>query len=144
MKMHVEGLRELERNLKQLTKATAKNAMRKALREAAKPTLEAAESMAPVDEGWTKGSLSISTKLNKEQTKLERREGKHEVNMYVGSDSPIGHLVEYGTNDTSPSPFMRPAWDQTQDQVLENIQTELAAAIDKAAARAAKKAARKK
>lgn len=42
----------------------------------------------------------------------------------------------------APQPFMRPAWDEKKDEVLELIRTELGDEITKAAARLAKKAAR--
>jgi hypothetical protein len=52
--------------------------------------------------------------------------------MFVGPSVPAGfygHFVEFGTPRTAAQPFMRPAWDATQDQVLDSIKGELATQI---------------
>lgn len=80
------------------------------------------------------------------------------VFMFVGPTvkAPHAHLVEFGTGPhingglfagtqhpgTSPKPFARPAWDAEKDATVQRIATELAAAIDKAARNAARRAAR--
>ena len=66
-----------------------------------------------------------------------------------------GHLVEFGTKPhinkgrfpgslhpgTSPRPFMRPAWDQDKDAMLERLRVELWTQISRAVQRAEKRAA---
>lgn len=80
------------------------------------------------------------------------------VMMFVGptTRAPHAHLVEFGTAPhinggrfagsqhpgTAPRPFARPAWDANKDAALQNIAAELAAEINKAAARQAKRRAR--
>lgn len=80
------------------------------------------------------------------------------VMMFVGpSDrAPHAHLVEFGTAPhinggkfagskhpgTAPQPFVRPAWDATQDIALSIITTELRAQIAKAAKAQAKRHAK--
>lgn len=80
------------------------------------------------------------------------------VLMFVGPTikAPHAHLVEFGTGPhingglfagsphpgTAPHPFARPAWDANKDAALQKIAAELAAEINKAAARQAKRRAR--
>lgn len=80
------------------------------------------------------------------------------VMMFVGPTvrAPHAHLVEFGTAPhingglfagsqhpgTAPRPFARPAWDANKDAALQKIAAELAAEINKAAARQAKRRAR--
>ena len=144
MALHIEGAKELEKQLAKLTKATAKNQTRKALKKAAEPLANAASSNAPVDDGDLQGSISVGTKLNKAQAKIHRKvKGKDAVEVFVGSSERHAHLVEFGTVKMSPQPFMRPAWESKQDQVLEDIGKELWKNVNAALARAAKKAAKR-
>lgn len=57
---------------------------------------------------------------------------------------PKNRVLEFGggRGDRAPQPFMRPAWDETKDQVLDGIKAELATQIAKAVDRAARRAAR--
>ncbi len=80
------------------------------------------------------------------------------VMMFVGPTvrAPHAHLVEFGTAPhinggkfagskhpgTAPQPFVRPAWDATQDIALSIITTELRAQIAKAAKAQAKRHAK--
>ncbi|OJY34644.1 MAG: hypothetical protein BGP11_08490 [Rhodobacterales bacterium 65-51] len=78
------------------------------------------------------------------------------VIMFVGPTvrAPHAHLVEFGTAPhinggkfagsqhpgTAPQPFVRPAWDATQGRALVIITDQLRVQIDRAVARAAKRA----
>lgn len=143
----IEGLRELEQALGELPKATAKNVLRRTLTEAAKPLVSAAQQMAP-DRGGKPpndlaNSITISSRLNKNQKRATRGNEKDFVEMYVGPDvsvpMPHGIFQEYGTVHHGPQPFMRPAWDGNKMAVLETIKDELGAQIMKSAARLARK-----
>ena len=143
MKISIEGAKELEKQLKNLTKATARNQTRKALKTAAEPLAKAAQANAPRDDGDLQSSITVGTKLNKAQAKLHRKaKEKDAVEVFVGSNERHAHLVEFGTEKMSPQPFMRPAWDSQQDQVLKDIGKELWANVNKSLARGAKKAAK--
>lgn len=143
----VEGFSELDNALKELPKATGKNALRRAARKALEPVMEAARSMAPVDDGTLRNSLKVATKLSKRQASIHRkmvRDDKASVEVYAGASAlPQAHLSEFGTVNQAPQPFLRPAWDQNKDKVLDVMKTELGNEIEKAAKRLAKRAARK-
>ena len=66
----VEGLRELDAALGQLTKATARNTLRRVLLMAGKPMAATAQSLAPIDTGALKISIGVGTKLTKRQARM--------------------------------------------------------------------------
>lgn len=154
MKVKLEGFRELDRALARLPKATGKNVLRRIARGALEPMAAAAQSHAP--RGPT-GNLHVGiavsqkrTKRSKTQAVAMRKSGKWRsdpstgIEMAMGPTSRMGVLgyasfVEFGTVDTAPQPYMRPAWDGGAMNALEYIKANLKGAIDKAAARLAKK-----
>ena len=87
------------------------------------------------------------------------------MTVYVGSSSPLAHLIEFGTTQrvlkelrvvtiggrtvqithtgrVSPRPFLRQAWDAKRDEVLKRLGAAIWQQIAKSARRLAKKAAR--
>lgn len=143
--MKLEGLQELRTALlEELPKATATNVQKRALMAAAEKMRADMESMAPVAPiagGRLKRSIAISTKLSKKQRTISKKESKVEV--YVGPGS-VREAVpqEFGTYKMAPHPFVRPAWAANKVGALKMIRELLAAEIEKARARIARKAAR--
>ncbi|WP_295808895.1 HK97-gp10 family putative phage morphogenesis protein [uncultured Nitratireductor sp.] len=148
--VRIEGLRELDKALAELPKSTGKNVLRRTLREAAKPLINDAQRLAPDRPGRPRNdlptSITISTRLNKNQRKATRGTDKSFVEMYVGPDvsvpHPHGHWQEFGTVQHGPQPFMRPAWDANKMEVLDVIGDQLGDEIMRAAKRLAKKQAK--
>jgi len=142
----VEGLREVEKALEGLPKATGKAVLRRVLKKRAQPIADAMEAKAPRDEGTLAASAGVSTKLTKRQKAQHRkmfRNDKAAVEMFAGVGGlPQAHAQEFGNVKHSPQPFARPAWDETQGQVLDGITQDLWDEILKASKRLAKKAAR--
>lgn len=143
----VEGLKELDKALAELPKATGKAVLRRVMKSAAQPMAETAERLAPRDEGTLALSIGVSTKLTKRQRAQHRkmfRNDRASVEMFVGAGGlPQAHIQEFGAeNNQTPQPFMRPAWDQHKDQILDDISRSLGDEIAKAAMRLARKAAR--
>jgi HK97 gp10 family phage protein len=142
-RVKVEGLRQIETALHELPKATAKNVMRRVLREKAQPIADTATALAPVLSGDLKESVAVSTKLSKRARRGHRKLSPNAVEVFVGPfAAPRSIAQEFGTIDHAPQPFMRPAWDKHQDSVLEGIGEAMWAEIKKAAARQARKAAK--
>lgn len=167
----IEGLRELDASLGQLSKAAARNTLRKVLMKAGEPMAETMRALAPDDPETgspdLKTSIAVSPKLRNPAGKSEfaavmrsggttaeavaamreaRREGGGsfaEVHVGPGKGGSHGVLQEFGTAHHAPQPFARPAWDQHKGEALEIIKRELGGEIDKALQRAAKRAARK-
>ena len=150
--LRIEGLRELEQQLDNLTKAAGKGALRRSLYKAAEPTAALAQTKAPRLTGKLQGSIIVGAKLNGRQTKLHRRmfrDGRSSIELFVGPSYLLGdggrhgHLVEFGTVKMAAQPFMRPAWDQDHRAMIERLKAELWADIQKAVARAERRAARR-
>lgn len=175
IKVSVEGVAELKASLTTLSRATARNALKRALVAAAKPTVQAAKSKAPVLEGVLKRSITVSSEVvnntgkgayakvmregGTKQDALKalrdaRRAAKDSASfaeVFVGpavrpKSEPKNRVLEFGggRGNRAPQPFMRPAWDETQGSVLDGIKDALAAQIEKAVARAARRAAKRK
>ena len=151
VKVSVDGLREVDAALGELGKATGRNVMRRVAIARLEPMAEEARRLAPddpdTDGNDLKTSIAVSTRLGKRQGKLNRG-SKSEAEAHMGPAGPGGNVPpqgtqqEFGNKNHPPQPFMRPAWDGGQDALLEGIKDDLWAAIEKAAARQAKKAAR--
>lgn len=151
----VDGMAGLEKALADLAKSQSKAVSRRALIEAAEPTVTAAEALAPVDDGELRESIGASNKLTPRQ-KRRFRETRGDVTVFVGAGASHAHLVEFGTKahtnagqfagsqhpGTSAQPFMRPAWEGTKHQVLERLKDRLWANIEKTVARNAARAAK--
>lgn len=160
----VSGLRELDRALGYLPKATARNVLVRTLNKAAQPLVDEAKRLAPVHTGNLRDSITASSRVKNKTGAAEysaamraglgkdaaraallaaRRANKGQgsfAQMFVGPARGKGviryaHIVEFGSVDTSPQPYMRPAWDGNKDKALEIIKAELGNEIIKAARR---------
>jgi len=157
-KMHVEGLRELQEALRELPKATARNVLRRALTEAAQPMAAAAEAKAPVAKGSLKRSHTVGTKLSRRQKGVHRqwagtvpvrtprgwRSAPAKAVYVFAGPGPLPQATqqEFGNANHPPQPFMRPAWDAHKEQAARTIKERMAAQLEAARKRIARKAER--
>lgn len=146
---HIEGLTELDASLKSLmddfdaSKATVKNVMRRGAIDALAPMADLAESIAPVLTGHLRDSIGEGTKLTSRQARLnKKRDDKSTVNVFMGPNDPAAVPQEFGTVDTTPQPFMRPAFEAEKMGTIQRVAGALKAQLDKAVARAQRKALR--
>lgn len=144
MKVKVEGLKALDKALGELSKATAKNVLRRVGKKALEPVAQEARELVPVDEGHLKASIAVGTKLTRRQSSIHRRfGGRNTVDVFVGPGGlPQATLREFGGDGNAPQPYMRPAWDNNKTKVLDSVKKNLGGAIKKSAARAAARAAK--
>ena len=164
--LKLEGLREFDDAIAELTKGTARNVLRRAALDAAAPMVERMQQLAPkktgklqagiaatVLGGGSPGKAAFAGAKSSGASDGEARaaakaagSGPLSVVVSVGSTGAYGksiaHLDEFGTSHSAPRPFIRPGFDQTKDEVIGRIKGSLKAEIDKAASRAARKAAR--
>lgn len=158
----VEGLKDLDAALLDLSKSVARGAMRRALIKAATPIRDTMKAYAPgIAGGGLKQSIEIGPKLTPAQAKAHRRMGteRSAVELFVGPSYKLGrggrlaHLFEFGTRERARKsggrtgkirmqPFARPAWDAEQGNAVSILKTSLWQEVDKATQRAQKKAAR--
>lgn len=158
--IRIEGMADLERALRELRSATtARRIGRKASEEALQPVLAAAKAAAPRSSVGGKhyaDTIAVSGRLNRSQAKEERRtpgiRQQDVIIRYVGSSSPLAHLIEFGTGGRRqkstgrftgampPQPHLRTAWEENGEQVLVLLSKALRAELDKSLARIAKRA----
>lgn len=147
VRMTLEGFEGLDEELKSLPMSQARGVVMRTLRGVAKPTLDAALEAVPVKSGQMKKSLAVGLKLNARERKKHKRE-PGAVEVYIGSTMSHAHIVEFGSQNNPPQPFLRPAWESTKDDMLERLKdalwknirdrkTKNAKAAEKAAAAAA-------
>lgn len=140
-KTRVEGLRECEKALRDLGRVTARNVGRRVLTKAAEPIADAGRANAPLGPtGNLKASYGVGTKLTRRQAKLHRKQSPVEV--FAGPNDPAAVQTEFGNEHQAAEPHLRPAWDANKGKSLDIISTELVTEIDKATARARRKAER--
>lgn len=140
-KFKIEGLKELEDALKELSKATQRNVLLRTLKEQGKPIASAGEALAPRRTGKLAQSYAVSTKLTRRQKKSNPKQSPVEV--YIGpTPHPKSVQTEFGNSHQAAEPHLRPAWDANVMRVLDGIKQSLAEQLDKAVARLARKAAR--
>lgn len=123
-KVAMAGLKDLEKSLGQLSKATARNTLKAVLRRAGQPMADAAKAKAPVDQGNLRDSITVSAKISnpigdaafakamraglgqamavaskRSALRAARASGNTSFAvMYVGpANQPSAHLVEFGT-----------------------------------------------
>ena len=160
----LKGLKELIKLLDELpTVAMQKTVVRNALTKSCGPIVEAAKASVPVVTGNLRDSIHVSRQLKPSQ----RTSGYYDrstVTVYVGSDAPHAHLVEFGTvervldkprvvtlpngstvkitttGQMSPRPFLRQAWDSMKRKALEMFADQMREQIYKSARRLAKRA----
>jgi HK97 gp10 family phage protein len=137
----VEGLSDLLEALQELPKATNNNVLKRFLMDVAEPIRGDAERNAPHRTGKLQRSISTGTKLSRRQKSQHIKQSA--VEIFVGPASMTRAITqEFGTSQHGPKPYMRPAWDSNKKRALETMRDLLAAEIEKARARLARKAAR--
>ncbi len=148
-KFRIEGLKELDKALGQLQRATGKNVLRRVARNALEPIIEVAKGLVHAPTGKLRDSLAVSTKLSHHQKTLHKRmfaSEKSSVEMFAGAGPhhfvPQAIMEEFGTVKQGAHPFLRPAWDGGKMRMLNGIKRDLWAEIKRAAARVARKKAR--
>jgi hypothetical protein len=149
-KVKVEGLRETERALADLPRATAKNVLNRVLDGAAMPIEADAQANISVRTGVAREHVVRSKRLNKTSARAVRRaNSKSSAEIHVGvvagkAASGAGKyaLVAAMLLEFKHKPWLRPAWDSNKRGALDHISDNLWTEIRKAANRLAKKAAR--
>lgn len=152
MVIRVDGFKELDAALKEMKTATARGTVRRAMMKAFQPMADDASSLAPDDPRTTSQDLHRSIKVG-DALKAGRSMmtkgfgfGDGQVTVWMGPTKegyPQAIMQEFGTVNQPAQPYMRPAWDGGKDRLLEDLKTGLRLEIEKTAARAARKAAKK-
>lgn len=149
MKVKLTGFRELERALaEELPKATARNVLRRTAIGAMDRLKSRAQQLAPVGDGTLRDSITTKqakAKRSKGSVKFDRSSGVEVLTGPTGrEEGGYAAFQEFGTVNMPANPYMRPAADAEGQAVVEQVRDELAAQIEKAKERIARKAAKGK
>lgn len=136
-KSKLSGFDEFYDVLYELPKATQRNTLKRVNTKAMKPVLEDARSNVPVGaSGDLKGSVRI-------QHKVLKKKGALRTSVTAGGGATYyAPFIEFGTVKMPAQPFLRPAIDGKEQDVIDSIKAEMAIEVPKAAARRAKKLAK--
>lgn len=153
-----KGGKELERALRELgDPMTARRIGLLALRKGAEPMRDKAKVLVPKDQQDLEQSIKIAT------ARKSKGGDKDEVTVLIGIDAAVqpavevarksgdgtyrdpgvagvGPLQEFGADDMPANPFMRPAYDAEKNATPDRVGREMWPAIQRAAARLAKRA----
>lgn len=125
--MKIEGMDELDRNIKQLEKATGKKETGEVLVKQAYVIRDRIKDRAPV--GPT-GNLKRSP-----VARLMPESSSYPAVAIAGIDrkiAPHAHLIEFGTSRAPAHPFFRPAIDESMPKVIDGIKDGLKKNIEDA------------
>lgn len=147
MKVEFKGGLQVEAALRELAStATKKNVARRALRKAAEPIRAEWEALVPEDQGDLKRSIKVGRAIKALHGRANRGDV---VTEFVGIDESqdrrlhiYAEVQEFGNDSNPAQPAGRPAWEGKKMESFERLADDLSTEIDKAAARAARKAAR--
>lgn len=138
VKVEIRGLAELEQRLRDEPKKVAVKTLRVAGREAAKLFQEAIEARAPKDTGFLSEHVKIATHATSgDDGKLEVQVGpsrarypKRGAEHTTKGAAEVAMMHEFGTRFQPAQPFMRPAFEESKEKVLEVFVTELRKNLD--------------
>lgn len=152
--IELKGVGQIIKNLDALPDALRKSAETAVLRAGAVPIRKAAKANAAKskDTGLLQKSISLRIQtvkgvksarvgprkgLRQKVTRTDPRTGK--TYEEIADPNNYSHLVEYGTSHSPAKPFIRPAIDSAQGEVLSAMTTGLDKHLTRVAARLAKK-----
>ena len=157
----IDGLKEIEEALKNLSKSTARRVQQRVLMKRAEPIRDAAKAKVPVWSGALKDGIIATTKRPRGHKTAAARAfakagggaagraaakaaGGTPVEVFVVTPRlPQAHMVEFGSvHNPKPVPYMRSAFDENKRAALDGLAKDLWDEIAKAAARSAKRRGR--
>lgn len=143
----LEGFKELDAEFDGLSNSIGKAILRRAGIIAAEPMARQMRLNAPKLDNDLSESIEVGTKLSPRQARLHRkmfRGDRDSVELFVGpGPDPAAWIQEFGNSTNRPQPFARPAFDQTWRKFLDLARVEIADQLNKAAERAARRAAKR-
>lgn len=158
--VNVEGFAELFDGLKQLSRATERNTLKRSATKAMQPMLNAARSYAPVKSGQLQGSVRLTVGFDDPDFRrrsraafsasgssrgIKRTKGGGMVLAQVragGAAAPYASLIELGTLRITAHPFLRPAFDEAHGEALTILRQVLRVEVRKALTRKARRLAK--
>ncbi|MGJ3501612.1 phage protein, HK97 gp10 family (plasmid) [Piscirickettsia salmonis] len=121
----VDGLRDLEKQLKQLEPKKIRTFNRRALRKAAEPVEQQMKANAPQQSGALVESIKRRSKKGKNRQTV--------VSVTVGPARKIQYVIEqeYGSSHQPARPFIRPALNDNAQKAINIFKSDLTRALKK-------------
>jgi HK97 gp10 family phage protein len=156
----VEGFSDLHTALKQLTRATERNVLKRSATKAMQPMLDVAKAYAPVKTGNLRNAIHLTVGIDDPEFRkrarasfvatgsaagIRRTKGGGMVLAQVrvgGRQVPYASFIELGTIRITAHPFLRPAFDEKHGEALSIVRETLTIEVRKAAQRRARKLAK--
>ena len=123
----VEGLDALDRAVRKLPKNVQKRVLKGALRAGGRVIAKDAKQRVPKKSGELKKSISVQAGKNQQDGAT--------VFVATRPKAFYSHMIEFGTSKMPARPFLRPAFDATQQEVIKKIGEALAKGILKETAK---------
>ena len=120
-------MKEVLKNLEKLPEKVQKRVVKGAVRAAAKPIVKEARRLVPVRTGNLKKSIGVNARRSDKTTvrvSISPRKGGRYDGFY-------GHFVEFGTKNSAPHPFMRPAFEFAGGEAIKAFRAYMKKRIDK-------------
>lgn len=132
MSVKFEGFDDFEDLLKQMGeefgyKESTRNVLTPSVKIAMEPVLDTAQSLVRTDTGKMKASLKLEGRIpnNRDKQSSYIDEGDAVIGMVSVKQSAASLSEEFGTAKKSGHPFLRPALESNQDQVLKRLSSAL-------------------
>lgn len=144
--MKAQGFRQMSAALGEFSKVTGRNVLRRAGVQAMEPVAGAMEGRAPRRLGVLQTAIDVGTKTSagREFRDSDTVEIYAGVSVIGGGMPPEAIQQEFGNENHGPQPYARPGWDAEKGQVLPRLAQSLGTELDKASARARRKALKAK
>lgn len=136
MDLKFTGFEGIDAALSELKLSQRRGAARRVITDALQPVVETAKRMAPVDDGYLRDSIVVSTNVTKAARSARIKDG---VTVFAGTANRNAVPREFGTVRSAAHPFLRPAWEQNKGRVLDSIITNFGEEVNRTIAKAAKR-----
>lgn len=114
--MTVRGGEQLRRNLNRLAGAERRRAQQDGLEAGARVVETYAKLLVPVDTGFLRNSIQVD-----EVTPVE---------AYIAPHTDYAEFVEFGTERQAAQPYMRPALDEHEGEIVQAVRDTVAAFVE--------------
>jgi HK97 gp10 family phage protein len=122
VKFQIEGLEELDKAVRKLPQNVQKRVLKGALRAGGRVIVKSAKQKVRKKTGTLRKSIHLKTGKSRDGAK---------VFVATKPEAFYSHMVEFGTSKMQARPFLRPAFDETQEEVIKAIGAALAKGIIK-------------
>lgn len=136
-KVQVQGAKQVIKRLNKLKRGVKNKILRKAITKSCQPVAKAAKANTPIETGLLKKSLGHKVKTYKDDVVgiVGPRRGMGKVVTVRGRKvyrDPVkyAHLVERGTVDSKPQPFLLPAWESNKQAISQILTNEIRQGIE--------------